>query len=737
MLFVVNRMNRFQYHFLPRMLYAWCCACLFLCSLWFSMAEAADLTAQDVQFLRAEARGLDAAGLQQLLERARIVIPRHENMSYLEQQYNALVTAVFLKQAGPEDVRLNGAPLVWHAAGTGLLESLQFLILENADTAVLYQGEDLICRAALAGNREVVRFLASECQQIYNNPCRRFEWKGSCGILRRAAQSGSEATLSYLYGKVGWQVPLGRNGESIIDNAGMCGHDKTIRYLLKQGCPRRFDEILLRAARSGNLNLVRMLIEKEGANPHYKGTAHFTPLMTAAQSGNLDVVCYLVETHKVNVNARSRLGDTALLLAARSGNVQMVRYLIQQQAQIKAESKGGGDIVAQAAASGNMALLRYVITLLDEPKDAPARALCYAARHGHKELVEQIIRSFSVKVDVIQSVSVQHAFPYEDLVGESGVIEVEKTTPLMAAIASGNTSLVEFLLNHRADIQFSTGEDEELLTPMRAAVRRGQPQILRLLMDRIELQERDALLLHQAAQNGNAACVRHLIQCGWDVNAVDTHTGLSPIQAACISGMEAPGSVRWNYDTGSGHAECVRLLLQAGADVFFEKGRKAKSLALHNEVPLFDCAAILWHEGTPISNEEMIYPLHRAAEFAYTSWVRLLLPGLQGDSAADTRENPLFTVCNTADSYQPAEKPILPSPHVKCAELLHKGGGLNLTLENRRYLLSNGLLSVFHGFLPVEPTRGTGKVHSTVDRKETRKKLPRKAARQVSPRRRK
>ena len=108
------------------------------------MAEAAGLTARDVQFLRAEARGLDAAGLQQLLERARIVIPRHENMSYLEQQYNALVTAVFLKQAGPEDVRLNGAPLVWHAAGTGLLESLQFLILENADTAVLYQGEDLI-----------------------------------------------------------------------------------------------------------------------------------------------------------------------------------------------------------------------------------------------------------------------------------------------------------------------------------------------------------------------------------------------------------------------------------------------------------------------------------------------------------------------------------------------------------------------------------------------------------------
>lgn len=655
--------------------------------------------------VKRQTKGRTPDQIRLVLEDHGFILKDDGKLTPYDLQFNALMMEAFLRNLHPESVRIDGGSLLWHAAGAGLTNAMAFLVSKGADICAMRHDETLICRAALSGKLDSVKLLELELGLAPNDPRARSSWKGACGILKRAAQSGDVKCLKYLYERVGWLVPYGRNHLAVIDNAGMCGHEKTFRYLKKKGWQNRQDEVLLRAARSGKLELVRSLIGREGANPHYQGAADFTPLMTAALSGSLDLVRYLVEEHRVDVNAKSRLGDTALLLAARAGSDRVLRYLVAQGAAVEAVSKGGGNVVEQAAASGSAQTLRYAMSLInDKEKKLPQRALCYAARHGHFELVESILQTYRPSLDCSFPVSVQHVYPYADLVGASGVIEREESTPLMAAIASGNEQLVNFLIDKGADITFSTGEKRHLLTPARAAARRGQPRILKTLLNLDPAGEKDSLLLHQAAQNGHAECVRLLLQSGWEVNAEDPFTKLTPVQAACIRGTEAPDSIVWNYDSGCSHADCVRMLLQAGADVFFDRGRKAKSLALHAESPMFDCAEILWRSGSPLSEEEMLYPLHRAAELGNASWVAELLPGAKAASVAESHRNPLFTVCNVGDSYLPYLEKQTCSPHGDCANRLLRAG-LSIPMDDTRYLIQNGVIPRLYFCLGVEPVR--------------------------------
>ncbi|MGL9757880.1 MAG: ankyrin repeat domain-containing protein [Wolbachia sp.] len=84
---------------------------------------------------------------------------------------------------------------------------------------------------------------------------------------------------------------------------------------------------LFSAAKNGQLETVRYLIEKQkediDATDHYGRTA----LMWAAGSGYLEVVKYLIETAKANVNVKDNYEDTALNYATRNGHLDVKEYL--------------------------------------------------------------------------------------------------------------------------------------------------------------------------------------------------------------------------------------------------------------------------------------------------------------------------------------------------------------------------------------------------------------------------
>ncbi len=146
------------------------------------------------------------------------------------------------------------------------------------------------------------------------------------------------------------------------------------------------------------------------------------------------------------------------------------------------------------------------------------------------------------------------------------------TTPLVAAAKNGRLEIVEFLLELGADVN---SPDRDYQTPLMAAASKGQAKVVKILLKwgaKIELRDKGQFAgtaLHQAVlalgigiaisrvvdgewvteDKGNPIeCIRLLIDAGADVNAKRSDGGIPLVSAA-------------------GEAEVVRMLIDAGADV--------------------------------------------------------------------------------------------------------------------------------------------------------------------------
>lgn len=83
--------------------------------------------------------------------------------------------------------------------------------------------------------------------------------------------------------------------------------------------------------------MVRLLIESSHAgdtpepidvdNKDHRG---LTPLNCAAIKGDLDLMKVLIEKGKANIEEQSPKGCTALMYASRGGNSNMVKYLLEK-----------------------------------------------------------------------------------------------------------------------------------------------------------------------------------------------------------------------------------------------------------------------------------------------------------------------------------------------------------------------------------------------------------------------
>jgi len=170
------------------------------------------------------------------------------------------------------------------------------------------------------------------------------------------------------------------------------------RYLIDNYPKFRENKILnialSEAARNGNLELVRYLIEARGADVNARTNFGKTILHEAARSSNLELVRYLIEKRGADVNARTNLGETVLHFAARNGSLELVRYLIGRGSDVNAITNDGETVLHFAARNGSLELVRY---LIERGADVNARTnsgytvLHQAAISGNLELVRYLI----------------------------------------------------------------------------------------------------------------------------------------------------------------------------------------------------------------------------------------------------------------------------------------------------------------------------------------------------------
>ena len=160
------------------------------------------------------------------------------------------------------------------------------------------------------------------------------------------------------------------------------------------------DDILFVACHTGELELVKYLIEEKKLDINVKEKGGDTLLFRACGSGNLELVKYLVEEKKLDINAVNEYGQTALFDACEKGNIEIVKYLIKNGANINSKNKKGQTALFDCFyAGGNIELVKYLISKgIDiNVKDSEGKnELWYAKNIKNKQIIDYL-KSIGIK----------------------------------------------------------------------------------------------------------------------------------------------------------------------------------------------------------------------------------------------------------------------------------------------------------------------------------------------------
>jgi len=135
------------------------------------------------------------------------------------------------------------------------------------------------------------------------------------------------------------------------------------------------------------------------------------------------------------------------------------------------------------------------------------------------------------------------------------VQDAQGFTPLHLASGKGHIEIVEFLLNHGADIELEIFNGETPLMLAAQYARYGQYETIKTLLEHgAKVNHKDQhgrTALHDAAMYSGKEIMNLLISYGADVNARDEHQSTPLHQAAMLNNIEA-----------------AKALVEHGADIF-------------------------------------------------------------------------------------------------------------------------------------------------------------------------
>ncbi|XP_048360861.1 poly [ADP-ribose] polymerase tankyrase-2 isoform X2 [Sphaerodactylus townsendi] len=233
------------------------------------------------------------------------------------------------------------------------------------------------------------------------------------------------------------------------------------------------------------------LLLRKGANISEKTKDFLTPLHVASEKAHNDVVEILVK-HEAKVNALDNLGQTSLHRAAHCGHLQTCRLLLSSGCDPSVVSLQGFT-ASQMGNESVQQLLQEGIPLGNSEAD---RQLLEAAKTGDVDIVK--------KLCTIQTVNCRD-------------IEGRQSTPLHFAAGYNRVSVVEYLLQHGADVH---AKDKGGLVPLHNACSYGHYEVAELLVKHGAVVNVADLWkftpLHEAAAKGKYEICKLLLQHGAD-----------------------------------------------------------------------------------------------------------------------------------------------------------------------------------------------------------------------------
>ncbi len=187
--------------------------------------------------------------------------------------------------------------------------------------------------------------------------------------------------------------------------------------------------------------------------------AYDSLLHEAAATGDVGLVRYLLDGGAA-VDARALLdGATPLHSAARSGEAEVARLLLARGAAVGARTAGRHTPLHMAAAGGHGALAELLLAHSAEVDalSSGGTPLHLAAREGHAALVELLLAR-GAEVDTRR--------------------KYQAKTPLMLAARNGHATAAAVLLRHGADV---AARDDERMTALAQARALRRDEVVDLL----------------------------------------------------------------------------------------------------------------------------------------------------------------------------------------------------------------------------------------------------------------
>jgi ankyrin repeat protein len=318
---------------------------------------------------------------------------------------------------------------------------------------------------------------------------------------------------------------------------------------------------------------IKKLIEN-GADVNAKDSEGQTPLYAAIWSADANMVELLLDKG-ANMKIKDSDGQTPLDVVFRHNQMEILKLLVARGAEVPS--------IQVAACIGDLGRVKAFLAKGIDINTGSTRngtALHYAAREGHKEVVELLLAN-GADVNAGSRTAAELAMNS----GHTEIVELlmskgADVSPLHLAIHLKDEARTRSLIEAGADIHKGTKYGT---TPLHIAVGAGLKSIVALLIEKgADIHKRNkygTTPLHMAVDAGLKSIVELLIEKGADVNAKD-NWDWTPLHSAVY-----------------GHKEIVEMLITRGANVNARDGDSRTPLSYAKQKGYNEIAEILRKHG--------------------------------------------------------------------------------------------------------------------------------------------
>ncbi|XP_042623131.1 poly [ADP-ribose] polymerase tankyrase-2 isoform X3 [Cyprinus carpio] len=384
------------------------------------------------------------------------------------------------------------------------------------------------------------------------------------------------------------------------------------------------------------------LLLRKGANVNEKNKDFLTPLHLAAEKSHNDIIEVLVK-HEAKVNVVDNLGQTALHRAAHCGHLQTCRVLLSVGCDPLITSLQGFS-PSQLANESIQEILQEGAFTGNSDTD---RQLLEASKSGDLEVVK--------KLCTLQNVNCRD-------------VEGRQSTPLHFAAGYNRVAVVEYLLQHGADVH---AKDKGGLVPLHNACSYGHYEVAELLVLHGAVVNVGDLWkftpLHEAAIKGKYEICKLLLRHGADPTKKN-RDGNTPLDLVKDGDTDIQDLLRGDaalLDAAKKGclARVKKLCTPDNVNCRDTQGRHSTPLHLAAGYNNLEVAEYLLQHGAEVNSQDKggLIPLHNAASYGADD-VRALLTAAMPPSALPACYKPQVISVSASGAVVPSTLNSSPTP---------------------------------------------------------------------------